>query len=229
MKRQSLIVLGCLIVVVLGLAFFYAYPDLLRNAADPQVIKKFVADMGAFGPVILVMLMTVAVVFTPIPSAPIAMAAGAIFGHIVGAIYVIIGAELGALLAFTIARTLGRDLLRKWLGSSVDSGLLGSQNTLMFAVFISRLMPFVSFDLMSYAAGLSALKFWRFAIATLAGIIPASLFLTHFGGVLAQTGGSNGVWAALAFGGITGLPLIYLAIKSRRNVPKVMNEKGPPF
>lgn len=228
MKRQSLIVSGCLIVVVLGLVFFYAFPDLLRNAADPQVIKKIIADMGAFGPVTLVALMTVAVVFTPIPSAPIAMASGAIFGHFVGAIYVIIGAELGALLAFTIARALGRDLLQKWLGSSVDSGLLGSQNTLMFAVFISRLMPFISFDLMSYAAGLSALKFWRFAIATLAGIIPASLFLTHFGGVLAQTGGSNGVWTALAFGGITGLPLIYLAVKSRYKV-RPINDENRPF
>jgi uncharacterized membrane protein YdjX (TVP38/TMEM64 family) len=165
-------------------------------------------------------MMIAAVVFSPIPSAPIAMAAGAIFGHFIGAIYVIIGAEIGALIAFMLARFLGRDLLRKWFGDGVDRGLLGSQNALMFAVFASRLMPFISFDLMSYAAGLSALKFWRFALATFAGIIPASLFLTHFGGVLASSSETGGVWAALALGAVTGLPLLYLAWRSRHTPPK---------
>ena len=66
------------------------------------------------------------------------------------------------------------------------------------------------------AAGLSALKFWRFAIATVAGIIPASLFLTHFGGVLADGDGMSVLWASLALGGVTGFPLLYLAWRSRR-------------
>ena len=114
-----------------------------------------------------------------------------------------------------MARLLGRDLIHKWFGDKVDSGLLGSQNTLMFVVFASRLMPFVSFDLMSYAAGLSALKFWRFALATFAGIIPASLFLTHFGGVLVSSSGSGVIWASFIFGAVTGVPLLYLAWRNR--------------
>ncbi len=185
------------------------------DLAKPDAVKQMVADFGIFGPLAVIGLMVLAVVMSPIPSAPIAMAAGAVFGHFVGAIYIIIGAELGALIAFVLARTLGRDVLRKFFGDGIDRGLLGSQNALMFAVFASRLMPFVSFDLMSYAAGLSVLKFWRFAVATFAGIIPASLFLTHFGGVLASGDGSGALWASLALGAVTGLPLLYLAWRSR--------------
>lgn len=186
------------------------------DLGQPDTVKELVASLGIFGPLGVIGLMILAVVMSPIPSAPIAMAAGAAFGHFAGAVYIIIGAELGALTAFVLARTLGRDVLRNWFGDGVDRGLLGSQNALMFAVFASRLMPFVSFDLMSYAAGLSALKFWRFAVATFAGIIPASLFLTHFGGVLAEGDGKSAVWASLALGAVTGLPLLYLAWKSRR-------------
>jgi uncharacterized membrane protein YdjX (TVP38/TMEM64 family) len=175
-----------------------------------------VADLGVFGPLAVIALMVLAVVMTPIPSAPIAMAAGAVFGQFAGAVYIIIGAELGAIIAFLLARVLGRDVARRWFGSGLDRGLLGSQNALMFAVFASRLMPFISFDLMSYAAGLSTLKFWRFAIATVAGIIPASLFLTHFGGVLANGDGMSVLWASLALGGVTGLPLLYVAWRSRQ-------------
>ena len=35
--------------------------------------------------------------------------------------------------------------------------------------------------MVSYAAGVTRLMFWRFAIATLAGVIPASFLLAHFG------------------------------------------------
>ena len=46
-------------------------------------------------------------------------------------------------------------------------------------------LPFIFFDVVSYAAGLTALSFWRFAIATLASIMPASFLLAHFGNEMA--------------------------------------------
>jgi uncharacterized membrane protein YdjX (TVP38/TMEM64 family) len=48
-------------------------------------------------------------------------------------------------------------------------------------------LPFISFDLISYAAGVTSLSFWRFAIATLVGIIPTSFLLAHFGSELASS------------------------------------------
>ena len=210
--------IASVLIVVLAVVAYLGWQGSLGfgDLANPDAIKQMVADLGVFGPLAVIALMVLAVVMTPIPSAPIAMAAGAVFGQFAGAVYIIIGAELGAIIAFLLARVLGRDVARRWFGSGLDRGLLGSQNALMFAVFVSRLMPFISFDLMSYAAGLSTLKFWRFAIATVAGIIPASLFLTHFGGVLANGDGMSVLWASLALGGVTGLPLLYVAWRSRQ-------------
>ena len=48
-------------------------------------------------------------------------------------------------------------------------------------------MPFISFDLVSYAAGLTQITTLRFALATLGGIIPASFFLAHFGDELSSS------------------------------------------
>lgn len=70
----------------------------------------------------------------------------------------------------------------------------------MIAVFTSRLLPFVSFDLVSYAAGLSSLHFWRFALATLFGIVPASFLLAHFGDEAASGETWRATWAALIIG-----------------------------
>ncbi len=186
-----------------------------RDLLDEEHLETLVARAGIWGPVLIVSLMTVAVVASPIPSAPIALAAGAAYGHLWGTVQVVIGAELGALIAFGLARVLGHDVLRRAFGDRVDAGLLGSQTALTATVFASRLMPFVSFDLISYAAGLSRLHAWRFALATLAGVIPASFLLAHFGGEAASGDLGRATWAVLGLGLVTGLPLVWVAMRRR--------------
>ncbi|MBL4756943.1 MAG: TVP38/TMEM64 family protein, partial [Rhizobiales bacterium] len=93
-----------------------------------------------------------------------------------------------------------------------------SQNFLMGAVFVSRLLPFISFDIVSYAAGLSALSFFRFAVATFAGIVPASFLLAHFGSEMVADETDGILIAIILLGVLTALPfLVKLAIKSDRN------------
>lgn len=186
-----------------------------RGVLDGERLEKLVARAGLWGPVLIVTLMTVAVVASPIPSAPIALAAGAAYGHLWGTVQVVIGAELGALIAFGLARVLGHDALRRVFGDRVDAGLLGSQDALTATVFASRLMPFVSFDMISYAAGLSRLHAWRFAFATLAGIIPASFLLAHFGGEAVSGDFGRATWAVLGLGLMTSLPLLWVAMRRR--------------
>jgi len=178
-------------------------------------MQSLVASAGVFGPLIIILLMTIAVVLSPIPSAPIALAAGAAYGDLWGTVYVVVGAESGALIAFAIARVLGRETMVRWFGAKIDAGLLGSQNTLTFAVLASRLLPFVSFDIVSYAAGLSCLKFWRFAVATLAGIIPASLVLTHVGGAVVSSGYGTAWMVALGLGLATAVPVLFAVLRPR--------------
>ena len=186
-----------------------------RGLMDSERLEMLVARAGFWGPVVIITLMTVAVVASPIPSAPIALAAGAAYGHFWGTVQVVIGAELGALIAFGLARILGHDVLRRVLGDRVDAGLLGSQTALTATVFASRLMPFVSFDMISYAAGLSRLHAWRFALATLVGIVPASFLLAHFGREAVSGDLGRATWAVLGLGLVTGLPLIWVATRHK--------------
>jgi uncharacterized membrane protein YdjX (TVP38/TMEM64 family) len=132
-----------------------------------------------------------------------------------GTVLIVIGAELGALIAFGMARALGHDVLRRVFGDRVDAGLLGSQSALTAAVFASRLLPFVSFDMISYAARLNRLHAGRFALATLAGIVPASFLLAHFGGEAVSGGLGRATRAVLGLGLITGLPLLSIATRRK--------------
>lgn len=155
-----------LLFFLLGGYWYISASGLFEALCDCDSLHEFVVQLGFFGPLVIIGVMTLAIVMSPIPSAPIALAAGMAYGHTWGTIYIVIGAELGAIIAFLIARLVGYEVLHRWFGDRLNMGLLGSQKSLMLIVFVGRLLPFISFDLLSYAAGLTPLAFWRFALAT---------------------------------------------------------------
>jgi len=215
-KHGSRIAAGLALALALGAAYWLLRDsELIATVLDAGALKLQVAKLGPWGPVAVIGLMAFAILVSPIPSAPIALAAGALYGHAWGTLYVLLGAEIGALAAFGIARLVGYEVLRRWLGERLSLGWLGSQNALMGLVFVSRLLPFVSFDVISYAAGLTVLSLWRFALATLAGILPASFLLAHFGAGMVAGEAEQAMIAALGLGVLVALPLAARFMRER--------------
>ncbi|MEO8037348.1 MAG: VTT domain-containing protein [Betaproteobacteria bacterium] len=218
MNIRTRLATGVVLVALLGGAYWLLHATgSLTTILDTGALHVRVDRMGAWGPVAIIALMVLAILISPIPSAPIALAAGAAYGHGWGTLYVLIGAEVGALVAFGLARLVGYETVHRWFGDRLSIGLIGSQNVLMGIVFLSRLLPFLSFDIVSYGAGLTVLSFWRFAIATLAGIAPASFLLAHFGSEMATGVGSRLLVAVLALGGLTLVPIALKLWRDRRD------------
>lgn len=210
--------IGLLMLFVLALVAIYYFLQergVLSLITDADKLKSWVNDLGYVGPVIIIAIMAIAVIINPIPSAPIALAAGAVYGHSWGTLYVVAGATIGAVGAFLIARSLGQELLTRLFGNKVMLGWLGSQNILMGLVFVSRLIPFLSFDLVSYGAGLTQIKTWRFMLATVMGLVPASFLLAHFGGEMAAANLNDAMLALLILGGVTVIPVAIMAYLKR--------------
>ena len=218
MNHGSRIAAGLALALVLGAVYWLLHESgLIATILDAAALKPQVDRLGPWGPVAVIGLMALAILVSPIPSAPIALAAGALYGHAWGTLYVLLGAEIGALAAFGIARLVGYAALRRWLGERLSLGWLGSQNALMGLVFVSRLLPFVSFDVISYAAGLTALSVWRFAIATLSGIVPASFLLAHFGAGMVAGEARQAMIAALGLGLLVVVPYVVKYLRDRLN------------
>lgn len=206
------------LIALFALAFYLvSRHEAVRELLDTATLQETVATLGIAGPLTVVALMSVAIVLSPIPSAPIALAAGSLYGHLWGTTYVAVGALLGALTAFGIARFIARARVTAWLerqgtGSPLRR-FMHSQNALMAVVFATRLMPFLSFDMISYAAGVTPLSAWRFGIATLVGIVPASFLLAHFGAELASGEADRILLTVLVLGAFT---LLSVAIGTLR-------------
>jgi uncharacterized membrane protein YdjX (TVP38/TMEM64 family) len=179
--------------------------DMLKNQEKMAILIK---NLGILGPVAIVFLIATAIIISPLPSAPVALVSGALYGHTFGTIYVVLGALSGALIAFMISRKLGYDYVNRKLHHRLPVNIVGSQNTLMLIVFFTRLAPFISFDVISYAAGLTKLTFGRFILATLMGIIPISFVLAHLGSEVENGEMKSIAIALLLLGFFTLIPLI---------------------
>lgn len=205
------------IAVFAGLVLWLALPS-MADPFSPSWLQEQGQALGPAGPLLVTAILALAIVVSPIPSGPIAIVGGALYGPIWGTAVVICGAQIGAMVAFGLSRHLGYSVAR---GSAHP--LLAyitaprSASVMMSVVFLSRLVPFISFDAVSYAAGLTSLSFWRFALATLAGVAPVSFALAALGAGVVKAD-EVPLLVALLAGGVTLVPtlLVWLWFRSRR-------------
>lgn len=148
---------------------------------SPQALSAWLGSQGAAGPLLLMLLMVIAVVVGPIPTLPISATAGLAFGVVGGTAVAATGALIGAMAAFWIARCLGREVICQRFPDNPVLARDGSQRFLTLAILLTRLIPVFSFALISYGAGITAIKAWRFAIATLVGMLPMTLVFAGLG------------------------------------------------
>lgn len=185
------------VIAVVALYFLYApfrmfLKEVFRVFAtgDFQKLKDFVASYGPYAAAISFLLMVLQSVVAPLPAFLITFANAALFGFWKGALLSWSSAMVGAALCFFIARSLGREAVEKLTSKGALKNIddffkrHGKQS-----ILIARLLPFISFDIVSYAAGLSSVSFLGFWVATGLGQLPATLVYSYVGGFL--TGGAK--------------------------------------
>lgn len=148
---------------------------------SPAAISDWLNQQGMFGPLLLMLMMILGVVVGPIPTLPISAASGLAFGMVKGTAIAVAGAMIGAMIAFYLARVLGREVVQRKLEHNPVFSVNGSQRFLFVAVLITRLIPLFSFALISYAAGVTAIRAWRFALASAIGMLPMTFVFAGLG------------------------------------------------
>lgn len=192
--RTRWLKLGGLLVLIAGTFAAVSWLD-IGELLKPDRVADQLRAAGPFGPILFIVLMATAVVISPIPSLPLDLAAGATFGVTLGTAYAVIGAEIGAVLSFLIGRSLGRATLTRILRTDISFCERCSDRHLAIFVFLARLLPIFSFDLVSYGAGLTNMSLRAFAVATLLGMIVPTFALTYAGSTVI-----SGEWLLVLLG-----------------------------
>ncbi len=186
----------------MGLALWWtgAWGSLWELFSDREKLRRTVEGAGALAPAVFVLLLVAQAVLAPLPAPALAFAGGYLFGTFWGFVLTWLGALLGGVLCFAIARSLGREYVAR------STRLRGLDRRVeehgAVIVFVLRLIPMVSFDVISYAAGLTGISFGRFFAATALGMAPGTFVFVYLGGASPGPGlyAALGALAVLAVG-----------------------------
>jgi uncharacterized membrane protein YdjX (TVP38/TMEM64 family) len=121
-----------------------------------------------------------------LPGSVLTIVGGAVFGFGWGALLVTIGANVGASAAFRLARGLGRDGIERLLGGRLAGLDRATAQHGFVGLLILRLIPLVPFNALNFGAGLTAMRWRDYALATVVGILPGTLVYVFFADALVQ-------------------------------------------
>ncbi len=155
---------------------------------DVGAAKEYILSFGIWAPIVSFLLMILQSIIAPLPAFIITFSNAGLFGWINGAILSWSSAMAGAAICYYIAKFLGRSAVEK-LTSKIGLEKIDEffKQYGKYAILIARLLPFISFDIVSYAAGLTSMNFWTFFIATGIGQLPATIVYSYIGGMLTGT------------------------------------------
>lgn len=182
--HQSLARICALLAVALVggmLAWSYAQDGIVfellngESTAEQKVaaLRSFVENFGAAAPLVYAGFVTAEVVVAPLPGTMLYAPGGLIFGGFWGGALSLAGNVLGAGIACQLMRLIAGNHAERFVARSA---LAPYEDKISergaWVVFLLRVNPLTSSDLVSYAAGLTHVSVWQVMVGTLAGMAP---------------------------------------------------------
>lgn len=219
--------LSILLILASLLMIFRALP----TGQAMEAMKGWIGGLGIWGPVVLALVYVVATVLF-VPGTILTLAAGALFGLVVGTVTVSIASTLGAALAFLIARYVARDKTAAMAGrnrkfSAIDKAI-GEGGWKIVAML--RLSPAIPFNLQNYLYGLTPVRFWTCIATSWVAMLPGTFLYVYLGHVTGAAVGTDrertpAEWAMLAVGLLaTAAVTVYITWLARRKLKEQMKQ-----
>lgn len=165
-----------LIVILVAVAVLVPLPTAVQ-------LRDWATSVGPWFPLAFLGAHILVTVF-PFPRTAFTLAAGLLFGPVLGIPLAVTAATISAVLALLLVRALGLQLNRVVRHPRIDSLDARLRERGWPTVLSMRLIPAVPFSVLNYAAGASAVRVTPYSLATLAGLLPGTAAVVVLGDAL---------------------------------------------
>lgn len=187
-KIIKYIAIFCLILVILYI--FLGFKDIFtynthafgfRKYLSIKHLRNYILSYGNFAALAFVVIYSVKPVLLVIPASLLSILAGNVFGPMYAFLLSMIGCFFSASLAFALAHMLGKPFVDKILRGKAFNLDKGIEKHGFLIMLLMRLAFVFPYDPLSYAAGLTKMKYTDFILGTMLGIIPEMLSYSFMG------------------------------------------------
>lgn len=180
-------------------------------------LRAWIEGLGALGPLVFAGIYAMATVVA-VPASLLTLAAGAMFGSLVGIASVALGATAGAAAAFALGRWLARDAVAAWLGKSPRFRRLDEMTERHGAIIvaITRLVPVFPFNLLNYGFGLTRVPFGTYLLWSFLCMLPGiSLYVVGADALTRGLAEGRLPWSLVAALAVIVVLLVVVARRAR--------------
>ena len=203
----SVVKISMLVLIVVGIPLYlwFFHGDWIKSFENIDDVVAFLEKYETQSIFVYIGLQIVQIVISIIPGQVFQMAAGYIYGFWPALLFAMTGALLGTTLSFMLAKVLGRDFLHIFFGEEKMSYYIERLNSKkMYAiVFFLYLITGIPKDMVSYAAGVSEIKFKPFIIISALGRLPGMIGCLLMGDMMMEENYTGaviiGVFAVITF------------------------------
>ncbi|MCI8665600.1 MAG: TVP38/TMEM64 family protein [Dorea sp.] len=180
-KKGKIIIFGLLIILILVLNHYFGWSDYLSDMENLMFLKKTVEDNFLWALCIYIILTIIGCVVLALPGITFAVAAGILFGPVMGIFACLTATTLGAMLAFLVGRFFLKEAVKPMLEKNkLLKKLLFSEDgkSDMIVLMITRMVPVFPYNLQNFAYGITDIGFWKYSIFTFIFMLPGVSFFT---------------------------------------------------
>ena len=196
--KSGIFLLTVFCILVTGVAVY------LLGGINSAQLQAWLNRAGIWAPITYIALYTVATILV-LPSTPLNLTGGAIFGPWLGTLWTSLAAVIAAVVAFAFTRTVGREAIARKLAGRWQAMDAEMRQGGLFYMFAIRLLPIIPYGLVNFAAGLTSIRFQDYLLGTILGTVPGILPFVLLGSSGLQAMRTGNVLPLMGALGLTAL------------------------
>ncbi|KAA0084270.1 TVP38/TMEM64 family protein [Mycolicibacterium sp. P9-64] len=174
--RRRIVMLATVIVILVAMAVWVPLPTAVQ-------LRDWATSVGPWFPLAFLAAHIVVTVF-PFPRTAFTLAAGLLFGPLLGVAIGVVASTISAVIALLLVRAAGWQLSRLVKHPRVDVLDARLRERGWPAILSMRMIPAVPFSVLNYTAGASAVRVLPYTLASFVGLLPGTAAVVILGDAL---------------------------------------------